>query len=165
MWKARKRGVLFDCGHGAGSFWFRIAVPAMDQGFPPDTISTDLHKASRMIPNATMPATMSKFLALGMSLQQVVYRSTQRPAEVIRHPELGHLTPGAVADVAVLDLREGDFGFVDSGRARMEGHQRLECEVTVRGGRIVWDLNGRSRPDWSGAGQYRNLEREEAEAK
>lgn len=165
VWKARERGVLFDCGHGAGSFWFRIAVPAMDQGFPPDTISTDLHKASRMIPNATMPATMSKFLALGMSLQEVVYRSTQRPAEVIRHAELGHLTPGAVADVAVLDLREGDFGFVDSGRARMEGHRRLECELTVRAGRIVWDLNGRSRPDWSGAGQYRNLEREEAEAK
>jgi dihydroorotase len=158
VWKARERGVLFDCGHGAGSFWFRIAVPAMDQGFPPDTISTDLHKSSRMIPNATMPATMSKFLALGMNLQEVIYRSTQRPAEVIRHPELGHLTPGAVADVAVLDLREGEFGFVDSGRARMEGHQRLECEFTVRAGRIVWDLNGRSRPEWSGAGQYRNLE-------
>jgi len=158
VWKARERGVLFDCGHGAGSFWFRIAVPAMDQGFPPDTISTDLHKSSRMIPNATMPATMSKFLALGMNLQEVIYRSTQRPAEVIRHPELGHLTPGAVADVAVLDLREGEFGFVDSGRARMEGRQRLECEFTVRAGRIVWDLNGRSRPEWSGAGQYRNLE-------
>ncbi|HCL30787.1 MAG TPA: amidohydrolase/deacetylase family metallohydrolase [Candidatus Latescibacteria bacterium] len=162
--KARERGVLFDCGHGAGSFWFRIAVPAMAQGFPPDTISTDLHKSSRMIPNATMPVTMSKFLAMGMSLKEVIYRSTQRPAEVIRHPELGHLTPGADADVAVLNLKEGEFGFVDSGRARLSGRQRLECELTVRAGRIAWDLNGRSRPAWDAAGDYKNLEREEEEA-
>ncbi len=162
--KARERGVLFDCGHGAGSFWFRIAVPAMAQGFPPDTISTDLHKSSRMIPNATMPVTMSKFLAMGMSLKEVIYRSTQRPAEVIRHPELGHLTPGADADVAVLNLQEGEFGFVDSGRARLSARQRLECELTVRAGRIAWDLNGRSRPAWDAAGDYKNLEREEEEA-
>ncbi len=158
VWQARERGVLFDTGHGGGSFWFRIAVPAMEQGFPPDTISTDLHKSSRMMANATMPATMSKFLAMGMSLKEVIFRSTQRSAEVIRHPELGHLTPGAEADVAILDVREGDFGFVDSGRARMAGRQRIECELTVRAGRVVWDLNGRSRPDWSGAGDYRSLE-------
>jgi dihydroorotase len=158
VWQARERGVLFDTGHGGGSFWFRIAVPAMEQGFPPDTISTDLHKSSRMAPNAVMPATMSKFLAMGMSLQEVIYRSTQRPAEVIRHPELGHLTPGAVADVAVLDLREGDFGFVDSGKARLAGRQRLECELTVRAGRVAWDLNGRSRQDWAGAGDYKQLD-------
>jgi dihydroorotase len=162
--EARERGVIFDLGHGGGSFWFRIAKPAMEQGFPPDTISTDLHKSSRMIPNAIMPATMSKMLALGMPLTEVIYRSTQKPAEVMRHPELGHLTPGACADVAVLDVREGQFGFVDSGRARMSGTQRIECEMTVRDGRIVWDLNGRSRPEWSGAGDYRNLERDEAEA-
>ena len=158
--EARERGVIFDTGHGAGSFWFRIAAAAMAQGFPPDTISTDLHKASRMLPNATMPITMSKFLALGMSLQEVIYRSTQKSAEVIRRPELGHLTPGAEADIAVLAVHEGDFGFVDSGRARMPGRQKLECELTVRAGQIVWDLNGRSRPDWDGIGDYRNTERE-----
>lgn len=158
---ARDRGVIFDTGHGAGSFWFRIAAPAMAQGFAPDTISTDLHKASRMLPNATMPVTMSKFLALGMPLQEVIYRSTQKPAAVIRRPELGHLTPGAEADVAVLAAHEGDFGFVDSGRARMGGRQRLECELTMRAGRIVWDLNGRSRPDWQTLGDYRNSERDE----
>ncbi len=117
-----------------------------------------------MIPNATMPVTMSKFLAMGMSLKEVIYRSTQRPAEVIRHPELGHLTPGADADVAVLNLQEGEFGFVDSGRARLSARQRLECELTVRAGRIAWDLNGRSRPAWDAAGDYKNLEREEEEA-
>ena len=156
--EARERGVLFDTGHGNGSFWFRIAVAAMEQGFPPDTISTDLHKASRMLPNATMPVTMSKYLALGMPLQEVVDRSTRKAAEAIRRPELGHLTPGSEADLAVFAVHEGDFGFVDSGRARMDGRRRLECELTLRAGRIVWDLNGRSRPSWDDLGDYRNSE-------
>ncbi|MEE2629091.1 MAG: hypothetical protein VX670_11560, partial [Candidatus Latescibacterota bacterium] len=135
--QARERGIIFDTGHGNGSFWFRIAVPAMEQGFTPDTISTDLHKHSRMRPDAIMPTTMAKFLALGMPLQEVVYRSTARPAEVIRRPELGHLSVGSEADIAVFDLVEGDFGFVDSGGARLDGSQRLECELTLRAGRVV----------------------------
>ena len=126
----------------------------MAQRFPPDTISTDLHKSSRLHPDATMPTTMSKFLAMGMPLAEVVYRSTQRPAEVLRRPELGHLSVGAEADVAVLELRQGRFGFVDSGRARMDGTQRLEAELTVRAGRILWDRNGRSRRHWRDLGDY-----------
>ena len=157
VWAARERGVIFDTGHGGGSFWFRIAVPAMRQGFPPDTISTDLHKSSRMRANALMPITMGKFLAMGMPFQEVIYRSTQKPAEVIRRPELGHLTPGAEADIAVLELKEGDFGFVDSGGARLQGSQNLECHLTLRAGRVVWDLNGRSRPSWEESGDYRQL--------
>lgn len=153
--EARERGVIFDTGHGGGSFWFRIAVPAMEQGFPPDTISTDLHKSSRLTPDAVMPTTMGKFLAMGMPLTEVVYRSTQKPAEVLRHPELGHLTPGVEADVAVFDLQEGNFGFTDSGRARLNGTQRLECELTVRAGQILWDRNGRSRRLWNELGDYR----------
>ncbi|MBI2505058.1 MAG: amidohydrolase/deacetylase family metallohydrolase [Candidatus Latescibacteria bacterium] len=155
VWEARRRGVIFDTGHGAGSFWFRIAVPALAQGFQPDTISTDLHKNSRLGPNALMTITMSKFLALGMPLQEVIYRSTQKPAEVIRRPELGHLSVGAEADVAVLELQEGEFGFTDSGGARQDGTQKLECQLTVRKGEIVWDLNGRGRPRWQEAGEYR----------
>lgn len=155
---ARERGILFDTGHGAGSFWFRIAVAAMDQGFPPDTISTDLHKSSRMIPNATMTATMSKFLALGMPLGEVIYRSTQKPAEVIRRSELGHLSAGAEADIAVLELQDGNFGFVDSGRARMNGSQRLECRLTLRRGEVVWDRDGLSRPSWEDLGDYRRAD-------
>ncbi len=157
VWEARERGIIFDTGHGGGSFWFRIAVPALKQGFPPDTISTDLHKASRLLPNATMPVTIAKYLAMGMPLQEAVFRSTQRPAEVLRRPELGHLGPGAEADIAVFDLIDGDFGFVDSGAARLRGNQRLECQMTLRAGRIVWDLNGLSRPDWETAGEYRRL--------
>ncbi|MYA22047.1 MAG: amidohydrolase/deacetylase family metallohydrolase [Gemmatimonadetes bacterium] len=155
--QARQRGIIFDTGHGNGSFWFRIAVPAMAQNFTPDTISTDLHKSSRMLPNATMPITMSKFLGLGMPLQEVVYRSTHKPAEVIRHPQLGHLSIGAEADLAAFALHEGDFAFVDSGRVRMKGRQKLECELTLRAGQVVWNLNGRSLMDWDEAGEYRRL--------
>ena len=158
VWKARERGVIFDTGHGGGSFWFRIAVPSMEQGFQPDTISTDLHRSSRMRPDATMTPTMSKFLAMGMSLQEIVYRSTQKPAEVIRRPELGHLSVGAEADVAVLELCEGEFGFVDSGRARIDGTQKLECRLTLRAGQVVWDQYGKSAPLWSEAGEYRHAD-------
>jgi dihydroorotase len=155
--QAREHGIIFDTGHGNGSFWFRIAAPAMQQGFHPDTISTDLHKDSRMLPNATMPVTMSKFLALDMPLQEVVYRSTHKPAKVLRRPELGQLSVGAEADLAVFSLREGDYCFVDSGRARMRGRQKIECELTLRAGKVVWDLNGRSLVDWESAGEYRRL--------
>lgn len=152
--EARDRGVLFDLGHGAGSFWFRIAVPAMKQGFWPDSISTDLHKSSALIPNATMPVTMSKMLNMRMPLQEVILRSTAEPARMIRRPELGTLSVGAEADVAAFRIEEGAFGFVDSGRAKMRGTRRLQCVLTVRAGQIVWDLNGLSWPDWETAGNY-----------
>ena len=154
---ARDRGIIFDCGHGAGSFWFRIAVPAMQQGFQPDTISTDLHKASRMRANTTMDITMSKFLAMGMGWQEVVYRSTQRPAEVIRRPKLGHIGVGADADIAILNVREGDFGFVDSGLARIKGNQKVECRLTMCAGKIVWDDEGISTLSWEEAGDYKHV--------
>ena len=121
----------------------------MVAGFAPDTISTDLHRRSRLLSNATMDVTMSKFLALGMPLQEVIYRSTWRPAEVIHRPDLGHLSVGAEADVAVLEVLEGDFKFVDSHRAYFPGSQKLQCHMTLRAGEIVWDVEGRSFPLWS----------------
>lgn len=154
VWKARERGVLFDVGHGSGSFWFRIAVPAVSQGFVPDSISTDLHRRSGMLPGATMDITMSKFLNMGMTLQDVVMRATANPAKQIQRPELGTLGVGACADVAVFALREGEFGFVDSGLAGMSGKYRLECQMTIRNGEILWDANAISRPDWEDAGDY-----------
>jgi len=157
VWEARERGVIFDVGHGAGSFWFRVAVPAVKQGFVPDTISTDLHKISALMPNATMMATMSKFLNMGMPLHEVIFRSTVNPARIIRRPQLGTLTVGADADVAVIELLKGNFGFVDVGHARMRGEYRLQCALTVRNGEIVWDVNGISCPDWDTAGQYIHL--------
>ena len=152
--EARHRGIIFDLGHGAGSFWFRIAVPAFEQGFLPDSISTDLHRNSSLIPNAQMPETMSKCLNMGMPLQDVIRCSTVSPAQEIRRPELGTLSVGAEADIAVLELLRGDFGFVDSGRAKMKGDQRLQCALTVRAGEILWDRNGLSAPDWETAGEY-----------
>jgi dihydroorotase len=146
---ARKRGIVFDAGHGGGSFLFRQAVPAMKQGFTPDVISTDLHSGSMNAGMKDILTTMSKFLNMGMSLPDVVKANTVRAAAVIKRPELGHLTAGAEADIAVLALRQGEFGFVDSGGNRMPGNQKLECELTVRAGQVVWDLNGRSRPMWT----------------
>lgn len=157
MQDARRRGVKFDVGHGGGSFWFRIAKPCMEQGHRPDTISTDVHKGSFFLPRATMPMTMSKLMNLGMPLKEAVERSTWISAQTINRKELGHLTPGAEADVAVFELERGEFGFVDSGLALMKGNQRLLCHLTIRQGKALWDLNGLTRPAWEKSGEYIRL--------
>jgi dihydroorotase len=147
--EARKRGIIFDAGHGGGSFVFTQAVPATKQGFYPDVISTDLHIGSMNSGMKDMLNNMSKFLNLGMRLQDVIKANTSRVADVIKHPELGHLTVGAEADIAVLNLRRGTFGFIDVAGAKMPGDQKLECELTLKGGQVMWDLNGISRPLWT----------------
>jgi dihydroorotase len=146
---ARKRGVIFDAGHGGGSFLFRQAVPAMKQGFHPDVISTDLHTGSMNSGMKDILNTMSKFLNMGMPLAEVIKANTARAAEVIKRPDLGHLTAGGEADIAVLNLRKGEFGFTDVEGGRFPGDRKLECEMTIKGGQVVWDLNGLSRPLWS----------------
>jgi len=151
LFDARKRGVIFDVGHGAGSFSFWQAIPAMRQGFPPDSISIDLHIESMNAGMKDMLNVMSKFLNMGMPLDEVIARSTWQPAREIHHEELGHLTAGSPADIAVLRMVEGDFGFVDSARRRMRGTRKLMAEMTLREGRIVWDLNGMSSEDWNNA--------------
>ena len=148
---ARERGVVFDLGHGAGSFWFRQAVPALRDGFAPDTISTDLHMANVNGPVFSMLETMSKCLCMGMDLADVVARSTVAPARVIGRRDLGTLTEGAEADLAVLAHQEGSYGYADCGRARMRGSQRLTCEMTLRAGEVVYDRQGLSMPDWERA--------------
>ncbi len=157
MWKARERGVLFDVGHGSGSFWFRIAVPAIRQGFLPDTISTDIHKSSIMLPHATLTNVMSKFLNIGMTLEQVIERTTKNAAKAIRRNDLGNLDEGAIADIAVLELERGRFAFLDSGRAKHIGDRRLNAILTVRAGEIVWDLKGLAAEEFSNVGQYSNF--------
>jgi dihydroorotase len=146
---ARKRGVLFDVGHGGGSFLWRQAVPATKQGFFPDVVSTDLHTGSQNAGMKDILNVMSKMLALGMPLKDVIRANTARAAAVIKRPDLGHLGVGTEADVAVLAVRQGDFGFIDSAGGRMAGTQKLECEVTVRAGQVVWDLNGRAARAWT----------------
>lgn len=146
--EAQKRGVIFDVGHGGGSFLFLQAVPAAKSGFFPNTISTDLHTGSMNAGMKDMLNIMSKFLNMGMDMPDVIQASTWAPAQAIKREELGHLSVGAGADIAILSLHEGQFGFIDSGGYRMDGNQKLECQLTVMGGRVVYDLNGISRPVW-----------------
>ena len=151
FFEARERGVKFDVGHGAGSFSFRIAKNAIDQGFPPDTVSTDMHTASILSNQGTMPETMTKMLVLGMDLPDIIKRSTWTPALTIGHPELGNIGQTAFADIAVLEIAEGDFGLTDNGsgnRVYPTG-KRIVCQMTVRNGEVVWDKNGRSRDSWT----------------
>lgn len=145
---ARKRGVIFDVGHGQGSFVFRNAIPSIQQGFYPDTISSDLHTSSMNGAMMDLPNVMSKFLAMGMPLHEIIRATTIKPAQLIKHPELGHLSVGAVADVAVLNLMHGKFGFYDAGNGKIESDRRLFNELTLKDGRIVWDWNARGAVDY-----------------
>jgi len=151
LFEARKRGIVFDVGHGGGSFLFRQAVPAIRQGFVPDSISTDLHTDSMNAGMKDMLNLMSKFLNMGMTLDDVVACSSWHPAREIHHEELGNLSVGSIADVAVLRLESGNFGFVDSAHLRLRGDKKLVAEMTLREGKIVWDLNGMSSLDWDHA--------------
>ena len=148
MIEGRKRGVIFDVGHGGGSFAWRVAAPAVEQGFVPDSISTDLHIGSMNAGMKDMLNVMSKFLALGLKPEEIITDATWHPAREIHHEELGNLGVGSIADVSVLRIAEGKFGYTDMYGARMNGAQKFECEMTVKDGRVVYDLNGISRPDW-----------------
>ncbi len=148
MIDGRKRGVIFDVGHGGGSFAWRIAAPAIEQGFPPDSISTDLHTSSMNAGMMDDLNVISKFLALGLPVDDVIRMSTWNPAREIQREDLGHLTVGAPADIAVLKMEQGKFGFTDMYGARLDGNRKLGCEMTFIDGRMVYDLNGRSREEW-----------------
>jgi len=154
LFEAQKRGVIFDVGHGGGSFVFNQAVPAVQQGFLPNSISTDLHIGSMNAGMKDMTNVMSKFLNIGMSLPDIILRSTWQPAKEIHHDDLGSLSIGSDADVAVLRVEKGKFGFVDSLGGRLDGDQKLVCELTLRSGRVLWDLNGLARGRWQDRTTY-----------
>ena len=139
---AKKRGVLFDLGHGGAGFWYSVAIPALKQGLPPNTFGTDLHRFSMNAGMKDMLNVMSKYLAMGMNFKDVIQTATWNAAKAIRHEELGNLSEGAVADIAVIRIRDGKFGYVDAGGNAIEGKQKLEAELTLRAGNVVWDLNG-----------------------
>jgi dihydroorotase len=148
VFEAQKRGIVFDVGHGGGSFAFSQAVPAMQQGFKPNAISTDLHIGSMNGGMKDMLNIMSKFINMGMSIEEVIAVSTWKPAEFIKRTELGHLSVGAIADVAILSLQKGDYGFIDTKNRKITGDQKFECEVTLKDGKVVYDLNGLSSKEW-----------------
>ncbi len=147
--EARKRGVKFDVGHGGGSFVWKYAVPATQQGFFPDSISTDLHVGSMAGGMKDMTNVMSKMVNLNMPLQAVIEAATWHPAQQIKREEFGHLTPGAVADVSVMRLEKGEFGFLDIAGKSFQGNQRLGCELTILKGKVMWDLNARADVPWN----------------
>ncbi len=147
--EARSRGVTFDVGHGAASFWFRNAVPAVKQGFIPDSMSTDLHTGNYRV--LSMTDVISKFLAMGVPLQDLIARSTVKPAREIGHPELGTLSVGKGADIAVLEVLHGDFAYIDCGCAKMRGDVKLVARMAIRDGRILYDPSGFSMVEWEKA--------------
>jgi len=144
--EARKKGIIFDVGYGGISFSYSQAIPAIKEGFYPNSISTDLHVGSMNAAMKDMLTTMSKFLAIGMDLKSVITASTWNPAKEINHEELGNLSVGSGADVAILNIRKGKFGLFDYTGYKVETDKKLECEMTIRAGRIVYDLNGIANP-------------------
>ena len=144
--EARKRGIVFDVGYGGISFRFSQAIHALKQGFYPNSISTDLHTGSMNAAMKDQLSVLSKFLVMGMDVVSVITAATWNPAREIKREDLGSLSIGADADIAILSLREGKFGFFDYTGYKIEGTKKLECEMTIRAGRIVYDLNGLAYP-------------------
>jgi dihydroorotase len=149
IFEAQKKGIIFDIGHGGGSFVWQTAVQAFKERYYPDSLSTDLHIGSMNAGMKDMVNLMSKFLALGMPLKDVVVRSTWNPAREIKMENLGHLSVGAPADIAIMRLEKGKFGFLDQRGGRLDGTERLGCELTMRDGEVVWDLNGLASLPWN----------------
>ncbi len=140
--EAKKRGILFDVGHGGAGFWFDQAIPALEQGLWPNSFGTDLHRFSMNAGMKDMLNVMSKYLNMGMPLNEVLLRGSWNPAKAIKREDLGSLSPGNVADVAILSIRSGEFGFIDARNNGILGDKKLEAEMTIRAGKVVWDLNG-----------------------
>ncbi|HBE39694.1 MAG TPA: amidohydrolase/deacetylase family metallohydrolase [Bacteroidales bacterium] len=146
--EAKKKGVRFDVGHGGGMFHFNVAIPAFRNGLLPDSFGSDLHRSSMNSGMKNMLDIMSKYLNIGMTFEDIIFRATWNSALSVGREDLGQLSEGSVADIAVFSLRKGSFGFVDAGGNRLDGDRRIEAELTIRGGRIVWDQNGISARSW-----------------
>ncbi len=136
--RARERGVLFDVGHGMGSFAFKTARAMLANGFLPDTISSDVHQMCIDGPAFDLVTTMSKFLCFGVELPEVIRRATVNPAMALRRPELGSLKPGSVGDATVLSVAEGAFDYVDVVGEIMVGDRKIVSEGVVIGGKWWW---------------------------
>jgi dihydroorotase len=154
--KARQRGIVFDVGYGGISLAYSQAIPAVKSGFYPDAISTDLHVGSMNGAMKDMLTTMSKFLAMGMDLHSVINASTWKPAQIIQREELGSLSVGSEADIAILNLRKGKFGLFDYTGDKIETDKKFECEMTIRAGKIVYDLNGIADPVYLSRKKYKH---------
>jgi dihydroorotase len=144
----RKRGIYCDVGHGGGSFSWTVATPIVKSGYLPDSISTDLHVDSMNNGMKDILNVADKLILLGETVQQVIAQMTSHPAHEIKQDQLGNLSVGSIADVAVLSIVTGKFGFVDMYNTKMMGTRKLACELTLRDGKVVYDLNGISADMW-----------------
>ena len=144
----RKRGIYFDTGTGGGSFKFMLAIPMIKQGFKPDSLSTDLHTGSMNSATKDLLNVASKFMAIGMTMNEVIAGMTSHPARQIKREDLGNLSPGSVADIAVISVQKGRFGYTDMLNTKVVGAQRLVAEMTLKDGKIVYDLNGLESLAW-----------------
>jgi dihydroorotase len=140
VWAAKKRGIIYDLGCGEISFSFSQAIPAVKAGFYPNSISTDMHANKKYRMNDMLDL-MSKFLALGMSIPEVIGTVTWNPAREIRHEELGNISEGAIADLAILQVCNDNIIFYDDAGYKIDGKKRFECETTIKSGKIVYRLN------------------------
>jgi dihydroorotase len=159
----RRRGVILDIGHGAGSFSYAVAEAALGQGIVPDVISSDIHQLSIQGPMFDLPMTLSKFLGLGMSPAEVIERATTRPARAMGRPDLGTLRPGSRADIALFRLEEGDYTFYDVEMAPRGGRHRLVNTLTLVDGEILPQMPDRPPAVWATLPphqQARNVKRE-----
>ena len=146
VFEAQKRGIVFDVGFGGISFAYSQAIPALQQGFFPNSISTDMNKGAINGAMKDLLTVMSRFIAMGMDLPEVIKATTINPAKEIKREDLGTLSPGSVADISVFNVREGKFGFFDYTGYKINASKKLECELTIRAGKIVYNLNGISDP-------------------
>ncbi len=146
--KAQSRGVLFDVGHGGAGFWFSQAIPAFQQGLWPNSFGSDLHRFSMNSGMKSMLNIMSKYLNIGMPVNEIIVRATWKTAQSIKRNDLGNLSVGSDADISLLKIIQGNFGFIDAGGNKLEGDRKFEAELTIRAGKIVWDLNGLSVTNW-----------------
>ena len=142
--EAKKKGILFDVGHGGYGFWFSEAVPSLQQGLAPNTFGSDLHRFSMNSGMKNMLNIMSKYLNMGMEVPDIIQRATWNAAQSIKRNDLGSITEGSVADMAIISILTGKYGFIDAGGNKIEGSRKFEAELTIRAGKIVWDLNGLS---------------------
>jgi len=146
VWEAQKKGIVFDVGYGEISFAFSQAIPAFKSGFFPNSISSDIHTGSMNNSMKDLLNIMSKTMAIGMKLEKVIQAATWNPAKEIKHEELGNLSVSGIADIAILSIRNGQFGFYDYTGYKVQGTQKLECEMTIKAGKIVYDVNGIAVP-------------------
>jgi len=147
--KARTRGVKFDLGHAGGSFSFRRVPAAIQHGFIPDSISADLFSDTPYTVGINLANVMSKFLCLGVPFEDIIRRTTVNPAQMIHRPELGNLSVGSTADIAVLEIVKGKFAYLGSGGGKIIGDRKIQAVMTMFGGKVLYDHPyGLSVPRW-----------------